>query len=407
MKILESEIDKAYQLISEIIDASPLVKNIRLSNKYNCNIYLKLENMLPVGSFKLRGALNKLANLKEEEKKNGVLAVSAGNHAQGVAWAARRFGIKATIIMPEGTPLTKVVNTKSLGAKVILKGTNVEQAFQFAKVYNQTHQMTFVHPFEDPFVIAGQSTIATEILKKLPKVDYVFGSIGGGGLMSGVGQVFKKVSPKTKIIGAQASGASSMVKSLREHKIVHSKYSSTFADGIKVRKTSKTMFNLLKSLVDTPVDVEDSQIAMALLELLEKAHVLAEGAGALPLAAFETLYKKSPKKFEGKTVVLIICGGNIDVNLLGRIIDKGLIYSGRRARFKVEMQDRPGELSYITGIISEAGANILQVVHDDESPRVGLFDTTVQLTIETKSAQHLEKVIKSLRKHYENIEQID
>lgn len=407
MKLKESDFTAARKIVSSILEPSPLVKNIRLSAKYGCNIYLKLENMLPVGSFKLRGALYKMSQLTKEQRKQGVLAVSAGNHAQGVAWAATRFKTKSTIIMPEGTPLTKIESTKSFGAKVILKGNNVEESFQFAKEYNDKHQHIFIHPFEDPHVIAGQSTIANELLFQLSNIDYVFGSIGGGGLMSGVGQIFKKESPKTKIVGAQADGASSMIRSLKEHKVVHSKYSSTFADGIKVRKTSRTMYRLLKELVDIPVAVEDYQIAMSLLELLEKAHVLAEGAGALPLAAFDVLYNKSPKKFKGKNIVLIICGGNIDVNLLGRIIDKGLIYSGRRARFKVELNDRPGELALITKTISDAGANILQVLHDDESPEVSLFNTTVQMAIETKGEMHLAKVMKALSKSYSHIEMLD
>jgi threonine dehydratase len=407
MKIQQHDIDEAYKLVSSILEPTPLVKNIRLSSKYNCNIFLKLENMSPVGSFKLRGALYKISNLTPQEKKRGVLAVSAGNHAQGVAWAASKFKTKSTIIMPETTPLIKIKNTTSFGAKVILKGENVEESFKFAQEYNNIHKHVFVHPFEDPHVIAGQSTIATELLEQLDQIDFVFGSIGGGGLMTGIGHVMKKRSPKTKIVGAQATGASSMIKSLREHKVVHSKYSSTFADGVKVKRTSRSMYSHLKELVDIPVAVEDSQIAMSLLELLENAHVLAEGAGALPLAAFETLFNKTPKKFAAKNVVLIICGGNIDVNLLGRIIDKGLIYSGRRVRLKVKLHDRPGELSHITDLLYHEGANILQVIHDDESPHIGLFQTSVQVTIETKGKTHLEKTLKKLRMTYPKIEILD
>lgn len=407
MKILDKDIDAAYKLISEAVPASPLIHNQRLSKIYDCNVYLKLENTSPVGSFKYRGALYKISQLSKEQRKQGVLAVSAGNHAQGVAWAAKRYKTKSTIFMPENSPLNKVERTRSLGAKVILKGENIEECFKFAEEFNEKHKMVFVHPYQDPHVIAGQSSLGSELIEQLDHIDYVIGSIGGGGLMSGVSKAFDKAGVKTKIIGAQAAGASSMVKSLKEHKVVHSKYSATFADGIKVKKTSRSMYSLLKKFVNIPVAVDDAQIAMAVLELLEKAQVLSEGAGALPLAALKVLQKKAPKRFKGKNIVLIICGGNIDINLLGRIIDKGLIYSGRRARLKFELFDRPGELSYITGVISDEGANILQVHHDDQSPRTSLMETIVEMTIETKGQDHLDKIIKKLAKQYKRLKVLD
>lgn len=407
MKILKKDLDSAYELISSIIEPSPLVLSDRLSTMYDCNVYLKLENTLPVGSFKLRGALYKISQLSKEQKKRGVLAVSAGNHGQGVAWAAKRFKTKAIVFMPEGSPLNKVEHTRSFGAKVILKGNNIEESFKHAAEFNKDANMVFVHPYEDPHVIAGQSTVATEIINQKPDIDYVFGSIGGGGLVSGMASVLKDHKKKVKIVGAQASGASSMIKSLKEHKLVHSKYSATFADGVKVKKTSRSMYSLLKELVDIPVAVEDADISMAVLELLEQAHVLAEGAGALPLAALKVLQKKAPKRFQGKNIVLVICGGNIDINLLARIIDKGLIHSGRRARLRFELFDRPGELSHITGIVSREGANILQVHHDDESPHIDLFETTVQMTIETKGSDHLEQILKKLRKEYKRLKVLD
>lgn len=407
MKLTKKKLDDAYEFISKEIAPSPLVLNDRLSKIYGCHIYLKLENMLPVGSFKLRGALYKMSKLSSEEKKKGVLAVSAGNHGQGVAWAAKHLKIKAVVVMPENSPLNKIESTKAFGAKVILKGQNVEESFKFAQSFNKKEKMIFVHPFEDIDVIAGQSTIAREIINKLPEVDYVFGSIGGGGLVTGIASVFKDEGLKTKIIGGQASGASSMVKSLKEHRVVHSKYSSTFADGIKVRKTSLPMYKMLKELVDTPVAIDDAEISMAVLELLENARVLAEGAGALPLAAFKLLYQENPTAFKGKNIVLVICGGNIDINLLGRIIDKGLVHSGRRARIKLELQDRPGELSRVTGLISEMGANIMQVYHDDESPTTGLFETMVQMTFETKGQKHLDQIMTKLRALYKKVEFLD
>ena len=303
MKIENKDIVSAFELVSSQVPASPLIKNEKLSKLYDCNVYLKLENTSPVGSFKYRGALYKISQLSKEQKKQGVLAVSAGNHAQGVAWAAKKYKTKATIFMPENSPLNKVERTKSFGAKVILKGDNIEECFHHAEEFNKAKKIVFVHPYQDPHVIAGQSTLGSELIQQLDQIDYVFGSIGGGGLMSGVAKAFELEGLKTKIIGAQALGASSMVKSLKEHKVVHSQYSATFADGIKVKKTSRSMYNLLRKLVNTPIAVSDAQIAMAVLELLAQAQVLAEGAGALPLAALKSLQKKSPKKFKVKNRV--------------------------------------------------------------------------------------------------------
>lgn len=407
MKLHQKDFQDAYELISKEIAPSPLVRSDRLSTEFKCNIFLKLENMLSVGSFKMRGALYKISKLTKEQREQGVLAVSAGNHAQGVAWAAKHFKTKAVIIMPENAPLNKIENTKSFGAEVVLSGHSIDDAFVFAKEFNKDKNMIFVHPFEDPYIIAGQSTVAREILNELPRVDYLFGSIGGGGLMGGMGTILKAESPQTQVVGGQASGASNMIRSLKEHRVVHSKFASTFADGIKVGKAHGSMYRLLEKIVDIPMSVDDSQIAMAVLELLEKAHILAEGAGALPLAAFKLLYQENPKKFKGKNIVLVICGGNIDINLLGKIIDKGLIYSGRRARIRLELRDAPGELSHITGIISEEGANIVQVYQNNESPAVGLFETTAKLTIDTKGPKHLQRVFRKLKKFYKKIEILD
>jgi threonine dehydratase len=398
----------AFDTIDNVLEPSPLVKNIRLSQKYNANIYLKLENMLPVGSFKMRGAIYKLSKLNKEEKKRGVLAVSAGNHAQGVAWAARHFGVKATIIMPEGSPLIKIKNTEALGAKVILHGANVEEGFEYAVEYQKKHKQVFVHPFKDPFVIAGQGSIGFELGDQIDHIDYLFGSIGGGGMMAGVGAVVREKFPKTKIIGAQASGASNMVKSLNTKKLVKpSGPAVTFADGIKVNKPNQEMYELLASTTDIAMDCPDDEIAIALLELMETAQTIAEGAGALPLAAFKKLYAKNPKKFFGKNIVLIICGGNIDVNLIGRIIDRGLISSFRRARFSIELDDRPGVLSELTGLVSKHGANIIQVIHDNDSPKIPILDTVVELTVETSGREHLMEIFKSLEKRYRRVELLD
>lgn len=400
MKLELSQFRKAYETLSEIIEPTPLIFNEWLSKQYNCEIYLKLENMLPIGSFKMRGATNKIASLTAAEKKQGVLAVSAGNHAQGVAWAASRFKVKATIIMPEGSPLTKIRNTETLGATVLLKGQNIEECFQVAQEMMKKKKMVFVHPYHDPKVIAGQGTVAFEIMNQLPDADYLFSSIGGGGLVSGMGQVFKGHKSKIKVIAGQASGCSGMVKSLNAGKIIQADKAETFADGIRVKNVNKDMFESLGKVVDACYSVDDEKMAWAILQLMEKARVIAEGAGALPLALFDQLYQKNPKKFHGKKIVLVICGGNIDVNLLERIIDRGLIESNRKIRISIPISDRPGVLHQLTGIIKNVGANILQVVHDRDSSETGITGTNVFFTLETKGEEHMKELLKEMRKDF-------
>lgn len=401
-----AQFKKAHKVLGEIIEPTPLIYNEWLSNQYGCKIYLKLENMLPIGSFKMRGATFKISQLTAKEKKHGVLAVSAGNHAQGVAWAARRFGIEATIVMPEGSPLTKIRNTEALGAKVILHGTSIEEAFIYAQEMMKKKKMNFVHPFHDPLVIAGQGTIAMELLEQIPDMDYIFSSIGGGGLVTGVGQVIKASHSKAKIIAGQASGCSSMVDSLNKGKIMTIDKADTFADGIRVKNVNADMFKFLKKVVDVSHSVDDEKLAWAILQLMEKARVIAEGAGALPLALLDQMFQKDPKKFKDKKVVLIICGGNIDVNLLERIIDRGLIESNRKVRISIPIADRPGILHHLTQIIKDVGANILQVVHDRDSSNTGITGTNVYFTLETKGEEHLTKLLKELKKDFPQSKEI-
>ena len=395
-----ADFKKAYQNLSKIIEPTPLVYNEWLSKQYNCQIYLKLENMLPIGSFKMRGATNKISQLTTAQKKQGVLAVSAGNHAQGVAWAAKRFQVQATIIMPEGSPLTKIRNTEALGAKVVLKGQNIEECFQVAKEMMKKKKMIFVHPFHDPLVITGQGTVAFEMREQLPDADYIFSSIGGGGLVSGIGQVLKGFKSKTKIIAGQASGCSSMVQSLNAGKILPSDKAETFADGIRVKNVNQEMFESLRKVLDGSYAVDDEKMAWAILQLMEKARIIAEGAGALPLALLDQLYQKNPKKFEGKKIILVICGGNIDVNLLERIIDRGLIESHRKIRISIPISDRPGVLHQLTKIIKDVGANILQVVHDRDSSEAGITGTNVFFTLETKGTEHMKELLQEMRKDF-------
>lgn len=404
MKIQLNDLKKASKVLKEYISPSPLIYNEWLSKQYNCQVYLKLENMLPIGSFKMRGATYKISQLTTAEKKQGVLAVSAGNHAQGVAWAAQEFGVQATIIMPEGSPLTKIKNTESLGAKVILHGSSIEDGFVYAKELMKKNKMIFIHPYHDEQVIAGQGSVGFELVDQIPDMDYVFSSIGGGGLVSGMGLVVKELRPKVKVYAGQAAGCSSMVQSLKKNKIHQTGVAETFADGIRVKNVAEDIFKILKKVVDEVGAVEDEKIAWAILQLLEKARIVAEGAGALPLALFDICYKKTPKKFEGKKVVIVVCGGNIDVNLLERIIDRGMIESQRKVRLQIPILDRPGSLNHITQIIKDVGANILQVVHDRDSAKNGLYGTNVQFTLETKGENHLHHLLKELKKDFPQTE---
>ncbi|MAX66879.1 MAG: threonine ammonia-lyase [Halobacteriovoraceae bacterium] len=392
--------EKAQEKISQYITKTPLIKNEWLSKKYGCEVYLKLENLQPVGSFKLRGATNMIANLSEEERKRGVVAVSAGNHAQGVAWAASKFGIEATIIMPKPSPLVKIMNTEALGAKVILEGENVDESFEFAKEYLKKNKQVYVHPFNQEDVIYGQGTIGFELKEQIDDIDYIFGSIGGGGLMSGLGTVVKKIFPNCCVVGSQSTGAASMIKSLQQGKLIESETLETFADGIKVRKPEFKMYEILDKVIDEAVHVDDDKVAMAVLQLIEQARVIAEGAGAINLAALNELYERSPRRFKNKKVVLVICGGNIDINLIDRIIENGLIESKRRIKLNVLLSDRPGALHDLTEVLQKVQANVLQVYHKRDVPFLRLDQSIVEITLESKGESHADEIIKQVSKHF-------
>jgi threonine dehydratase len=392
--------EKAYETLSDYNLRTPLIKNEWLSKRYSCDVYLKLENLQPVGSFKLRGATNMIANLSEQERAKGVVAVSAGNHAQGVAWAAGKFGIDATIIMPKPSPLVKIMNTEALGAKVILEGDNVDESFIYAKEYLKDSNKVYVHPFNQEDVIYGQGTIGFELKEQIDKIDFIFGSIGGGGLMSGVGTVVKKFFPGVTVIGSQSTGASSMIKSLQQGELIESETLTTFADGIKVKKPEFKMYELLDKVIDEAVHVSDDKVAMAVLQLIEQARVIAEGAGAINLAAFNELFEKSPKRFKGKKIVLMICGGNIDINLIDRIIENGLIESKRRVKMDVLLSDAPGALNHLTSSLMKTSANILQVVHKRDVPFLNLDQSLVEVTLESRGESHTKEIFETIEKEF-------
>ncbi len=346
------------------------------------------------GSFKERGALHKLLSLSLPDRSRGVIAASAGNHAQAVAYHCRRLGIKAKIIMPEGTPLIKVLSTQNYGAEVILHGSTVDDASDLALEISEKEGLVFIHPFRDPAVIAGQGTIGKELLQEdLAKgVDAVVCPLGGGGLISGIALYLKETLPGIRIIGVQAANCPSMKQSLAEGRPVHLPTASSLADGITIKRVEPLNFSLVQKYVDEVVTADEDQIANAILLLLEMEKIVAEGAGAIPLAAI--LNRKAD--FAGKKVISIISGGNIDVNILGRIITRGLTAAGRVAQFTLRIRDLPGSLLAVLEIVKKMQINILDVMHHRlESPApFGFVD--VSLTLETKGHAHIEEIKQTL-----------
>lgn len=387
------QIHAASEVLRKLLPPSPLLFNPWMSAEYGCEIYLKLENMQPIGSFKIRGATNKIASLTPAQKKKGVIAASAGNHAQGVAWGAKKLGVKATIVMPRAAPIVKIQNTESLGAEVILDGDSYDEAFRVAEKLAKKTGKVLIHAFDDPAVIAGQGTVGLELVEQMPEIDAIVCSVGGGGLLAGISVVMGELRPETKIYGAQAKGAHAMLLSLRAgHPVTMAKV-DTFADGIAVGATRKTTFDILKKSVDRMLETDDETIAAAILTLAEKAKVVSEGAAAVSVAVLDQIRKE----IKGKKVVIIVCGGNIDVNVLNRVIDRGLIRKGRRLRANVLISDRPGSLAKLTATIAQTGANVIQAIHDRSELGATLDRTEVALTLETRGPEHSKEVIRALR----------
>lgn len=394
------DIRKAQAFLSRHLAPSPLLHNSRLSESLGCELYLKLENMQPIGSFKIRGATYRISQLSAEERSRGVITASAGNHAQGVAWGSRLLGISAKIVMPKTAPLVKIENTRALGAEVLLFGENYDEAFSHAQSLVAHEGRVYIPAYEDPGVIAGQGVTALEILDQLPDTDMVVGSMGGGGLMSGVSIVFETLRPQGRVVGVQASGAPALVRSIQAGHVESAGPVNTFADGIAVGRASETMRDLLSGRVHRLVEVDDETTAAAVLTLLEKARIVAEGSGAIALAALEQLRDE----IRGKKVVVIVSGGNIDVNVLSRIIDRGMIRKGRRLRMNVLISDRPGSLARLTQLLAAEGANILQAIHDRDEPGTRIDQTEVALTLETRGPEHSKQLIEALEKHVIRLE---
>ncbi|MEA2019796.1 MAG: threonine ammonia-lyase [Campylobacterota bacterium] len=389
------DIQKAKQRLDNIIRTTPIAYAPILSKKYNADIYLKKENLQLTGSFKLRGAFNKIAALSDSERKKGVVAASAGNHAQGVAFSAKHFNIDATIVMPEATPLTKVSGVKSYGAEVLLRGTNYDEAYKYAIDYAKDQNRVFVHPFADDDIIAGQGTLALEIFDEIKDIDIIVIPIGGGGLISGIASAAKQLNPNIKIIGVVASGARAMKESFEAKKAIDSVSVRTIADGIAVRDVTPKMLDNVLDLVDEIVEVEDNEIASAILFLLEQHKLVVEGAGATGTAAI--MHNKID--VEGKKVVLPLSGGNIDVTMLAQIIEKGLVKSSRKMNLVVTLIDKPGSLKMLTNIFEDLDANIVQIDYDRNSVTLDFGDANITISIETKGEEHQEMLRTKLREN--------
>jgi threonine dehydratase len=388
---LWEEIEVAQKKIRGAIRQTPMVYSDTFSKLTDKEVFLKLENLQKSGSFKIRGAYYKLAQLSLFERKKGVVAASAGNHAQGVAFASSLLGVKASIVMPEGASLAKQMATRSYGGEVLLFGQDTDEALGYAKKLAESGK-SFIHPFDDEEVIAGQGTIGLEILKEVPGVEAVIVPIGGGGLISGIATIVKKRRPRVKIIGVQSTHAPSAFLSLKRKRIVEVKGEPTLADGIAIRRIGEITFPIIQKVVDEIVTVQENEIAAAILMLMERKRVVAEGAGAAPLAALlSRRWKIRPKK-----VVLVISGGNIDVNLLDRIIEKGLSKTGRMVRFGVFLRDVPGSLAKLSDLIAQSHANILHIIHERAAKDIPIGFSRVVLVLETRGQDHIAEVKKGL-----------
>ena len=387
-----SDIQTALGRIRESIQISPCTRSETFSELAGNSVYLKLENRQRTGAYKERGALNKLLTLSAEERSRGVIAASAGNHAQAVAYHAARLGIRARICMPLPTPLIKVSATRGYGADVVLQGANYDEAFAEAVRQSEADKITFVHAFDDETVIAGQGTLGLELLEQHPELEVFVVPIGGGGLIGGLACAVKERNPKVRVIGVQPSRLPSMKVAVAEGKPVTLAAAVTIADGIAVRRAGERTLPLVQRYVDDIVTVEEEEVANAILLLLEREKTLAEGAGAAAVAALVN----HRVDLSGKRVAAIVGGGNIDVTLLARIIERGLVKDGRLVRLRVHLPDYPGALHRLTGILAERRANLVETSYDRAYHGVNLGDTAIDITMETRGPEHIAELISAL-----------
>ena len=382
-------LDKIYHAafsLKDVARKTDLIFAPNLNGK--SNLYLKTENLQLTGSFKLRGAYYKIDKLTDEEKAKGIVACSAGNHAQGVALACEKHNIPCIICMPDNAPISKVEATRQYGAEVLLVEGAYDDAYDKARELQDEKGYTFIHPFDDEDVIAGQGTIGLEILEKLSDVEAVIVPVGGGGLISGVAYAIKHLRPECKIYGVQAAGAASMVEAVKSQKIKKLKSVDTFADGIAVKIPGELTYQIVNECVDKIITVTEDEIAAAILMLMEKQKLVAEGAGAVSVAA--AMFGNLP--IEGKNTVCLVSGGNIDVNILNRVITRGLVMSGRKTTFSIALVDKPGQLTSVSESISKSGGNVVAVHYDNSDPNMPINSCILRLTVETKGREHVQAV---------------
>jgi threonine dehydratase len=391
MAITLAEIEAAAEVLDGQVVRTPCLRSARLSEVLNAEITLKLETLQHSSSFKDRGALVKLASLTDAERGRGVIAMSAGNHAQGVAYHATRLGIPATIVMPKLTPFVKVEKTAQFGAKVMLKGETVDEAADYAQKLAAERDLVFIHPYDDPAIIAGQGTIGLEMLADVPELEILVVPIGGGGLISGVATAAKALKPEIEIVGVQAAACPSMYR--KRAGLPEAPLRPTIAEGIAVKRPGKLTLPIVKALVGDILLVEEAAIEAAILSLLEIEKLVVEGAGAAGLAAVMS----EPARFAGRRVGLILCGGNIDLRLLSVVILRGLVHSRRLISIQVDMPDAPGNLAKVAALIGEAGGNILEVEHQRAFSPLSIKSTGVDFIIETRNAAHATEVVTTLR----------
>lgn len=394
MKITLDDIHRAREIVSGVARQTPLEISTAASHLLDSQVFLKCENLQLTGSFKIRGAINKISNLTNEEKKRGVIAASAGNHAQGVALSATKLGVKSVVVMPRNSSIVKQTATQNYGAQVILHGDYFDEAYEHARRLEKESGAVFIHPYEDSHIIAGQGTLGLETYGQIPEMESVVVPIGGGGLISGVACALKALKPSIRIYGVVAENAPGMYGLFKNKDLTADSSYTSIADGISVKRPSQVMFDsFISKYVDDIVTVSEDEIAEAIVFLLERAKMVVEGSGAVVLsAALQRRWKLGAK------TVLVLSGGNIDLNLMGEILHRGLSRSGRVARVSVVVTDRPGTLSLLTKIVGDLGANILDVTHDRTDPLLKIREARISFVLETKNDQHISEIRAAFQK---------
>ena len=391
----------AKKRVDEVIDETRLIHSEAFSNECGNDVYIKPENLQKTGAFKIRGAYNKIIKLDDDAKMKGLIASSAGNHAQGVAYASRKLGFKATICMPAHTPLIKVEATKAHGAEVVLHGEVYDEAYAKAVELQKKEGYTFIHPFDDEDIIEGQGTIALEILEELPDTDVILVPIGGGGLIAGIACAAKQINPNVKIYGVEPEGAASALAAIHEDQVVTLAEANTIADGTAVKTIGSKTFEYIKKYVDGIITVNDYELMDAFLLLVEKHKLVAEGSGILSLAGLKKLYEKNKK------VVSLVSGGNIDVLTISSMINKGLISRGRIFTFSVQLPDKPGQLELVSKVLNQCNANVIAVDHNQFKNFARFSEVELRVTVETNGNSHIQTIIDEFAKLGYNIIKIN